>query len=176
MDELELRLTELAIQPMNTDSYTPVPVSELEQIEREIGGQLPEDCHWFLKRYGKCLFKTGVSCPSSSELGPIPFAFFYGAGASGDGVLANYLSYKSQFPSRVVPIGEDGLGNLYCIATTGPNRGCIYYWDHSTGWQAEAEEYGRRGQDVPDSVKYKCLEQVAPSFTAFVLRLQADED
>ncbi|MFX8903203.1 SMI1/KNR4 family protein, partial [Acinetobacter baumannii] len=66
---------------MNADNYTPVPESELTQLEDEIGGQLPEDYRWFLKRYGESLFKTGVSCPSSPELGPTPFGFFYGANA-----------------------------------------------------------------------------------------------
>jgi hypothetical protein len=174
MDDLQLRLTEFGIRPLRTDTFVPVSESELEQLEEKIGEQLPHDYRWFLKRYGKCLFKTGVSCPA--EPGSIPFGFFYGANASGDGVLANYSFTEDQFPQGIVPIGEDGLGNVYLLAATGPNRGKVYYWDHGVGWEGEAEEYRSRGQAVPESVKYKCLEQVAPTFTAFVFGLQPDED
>jgi hypothetical protein len=117
-----------------------------------------------------------VACPSSPEPGVLPFAFFYGSDSSGNGVLANYVTYRGQFPREIIPIGEDGLGNLYLLAATGPNGGRVYYWDHAVGWEGEAEEYRSRGQAVPEYVKYKCLEQIAPTFTAFVLSLQPDED
>ncbi|MBI1914417.1 MAG: SMI1/KNR4 family protein [Planctomycetes bacterium] len=177
MDELESRLTALDIHPMNADAYTPVPESELQQLEGEIGSHLPEDYRWFLNRYGESSFKMAVSYPSSQIPGGYSFGFYFGANASGDGVLANYNFYKGQFPKGVVPIGEASLGDLYLLATTGPNRGSVYYWCHDGGgWEDEAEEYSSRGQAVPDSVKYSCLEQVAPSFTSFVLGLQPDED
>jgi hypothetical protein len=140
MSELESRLTEMRLQPMNSDAYAPAPGSELQQIEREAGGRLPEDYRWFVARYGQSLFENAVACPSSLELGILPFAFFYGSDGSGNGVLANYTTYKGQFPREIVPIGEDGLGNLYLLAATGPNRGNVYYWDHSVGWAGEAEQ------------------------------------
>lgn len=177
MDELELQLTELGIQPMNGNTFVPVPESELTHIEGAISGQLPEDYRWVLKRYGQSVFDNAVSCPSSSEVGTIPFGFFYGANASGEGVLANYNAYEGHFPKGIVPIGEASLGDLYLLAASGPKRGTVYYWCHdSVGWEGEAEESKKSGQAVPDSVKYTGLEQVAPSFTAFVLGLQPDED
>jgi hypothetical protein len=176
MNPMEHKLTQLGITPVNADDFVPVPERELEQLEETIGGRLPDDYRSFLQRYGKSLFKEGVSCPSSPGLGPIPFAFFYGADASRDGVLTSYNFSEGDLPRGIVPIGEDGLGNLYCLESTGPTQGTIYYRDHSVGWEGEAEEYRRRGQAIPDSVKYVCLEKVAPSFTAFVLSLQPDED
>lgn len=161
---------------MRTSTFVPVPEKELRQLENAIGGPLPEDYRQFLRAYGKSLFRTGVSCPASTELEPIPFAFFYGANVSGDGVLATYRFTEGQFPTGIVPIGEDGLGNLYCLATLGPKLGTVYYWDHGVGWEGEAEAYRSRNQVVPDSVKYKCLERVASTFTGFVLGLQPDKD
>jgi hypothetical protein len=167
----------LGIQPMNSAAYAPVPESELERIEGDIRGQLPDDYRWFLKRYGQSLFENAVSCPSSPELGMLPFTFFYGANTSGNGVLANYNSYEGQFPKGIVPIGEASLGDLYLLAAAGPNRGNVYYWCHDgVGWECEEEDFRGHGQPVPDSVKYKCLEQVATTFTAFVLGLQPDKD
>ena len=87
-----------------------------------------------------------MASPSSPDLGLLPFAFFYGSNESGNGVLANYTTYKGQFPREIIPIGEDGLGNLYVLAVIGPNSGKVYYWDHGVGWEGEAEEYRSRGR------------------------------
>lgn len=176
MNELDSRLRELSIQPMNSDAYGPVPESELQQLESEVGGRLPEDYRWFLARYGQSLFENAVASAASSDLGALPFAFFHGSNESGNGVLTNYMTYKGHFPREIIPIGEDGLGNLFLLAATGRNAGNVYYWDHGVGWEGGAEEYRSRGQTVPDSVKYKCLEQVAPTFTDFVFGLQREED
>jgi hypothetical protein len=176
MNDLDSRLRELSIQPMNSDAYAPAPESELQQLESEVGGRLSEDYRWFLTRYGQSLFENALAFPSSSDLGTLPFAFFYGSNGSGNGVLANYMTYKGQFPRGIIPIGEDGLGNLFVLAATGSNTGKVYYWDHGVGWEGEAEEYRSRGQAVPDSVKYKCLEYLAPTFSDFVSGLQPDED
>src|SRR6476469_1829517 len=109
MEQIELRLKELGLQPMNANSFAPIPESELEQIEEQIGVALPDDYRWFATRYGKSLFTNGISCPSAPELGPIPFAFFYGANSSRDGVLATYDFSREELPRGVVPIGEDGM-------------------------------------------------------------------
>jgi hypothetical protein len=161
---------------MNSDTYAPATGDELQRLEAEVGGQLPDDYRWFLARYGESLFERAVACPPSSGLGLLPFAFFYGSDSSGNGVFANYMAYKDQFPREAIPIGEDGLGNLYILAATGLNRGKVYYWDHSVGWESKADEYRSQGLAVPDAVKYGCLEQVAPTFTSFVFGLQPDED
>ena len=119
--------------------------------------------------------ENAVALPSSSIWGCYRSRFSWGQ-QSGNRVLANYMTYRGQFPRVAIPIGEDGLGNVYVLVATGPDRGKVYYWDHSVGWEGEAEEYRSRGEAVPDSLKYKCLEQVAPTFTDFVFSLQPDED
>ena len=37
MDQLESRLKELCIQPMNANAYVPVPKNELQELEGEDG-------------------------------------------------------------------------------------------------------------------------------------------
>lgn len=158
MDELEYRLTSLHLQPMTGDSPETIPESELEAIETAIGEQLPEDYRWFLRHYGKSLFKEAVDCPTSDDE-TVPFGFFYGANASGDGVLKEYKFREGEFPSRFVPIGEASLGDLYLLAGKGPHRGSVYYWCHDAGgWEGEDEDYS-------------CFEFIAPSFTDFIFRL-----
>jgi hypothetical protein len=174
--ELESRLRELQIRPMNADAHTPIPESELSLLEEEIDSQLPDDYRWFLRRYGRSLFENAVSCPSSLVHGAIPFAFFYGANSSGEGVLQNYTFYQEQFPKGLVPIGEASLGDLYLLAGTGPNRGKVYYWCHDAVTPEDDEEETISGEAVSGAVNYRSPEQVASSFTAFVLGLQLVED
>jgi hypothetical protein len=176
MDDLESQLKVLGIHPLAGDNYFPASEGELTQLESAVGGRLPDDYRWFLGRYGHSLFKAPLSYPSSQAHGGYLLGFFYGSNDAGEGVLTNYNFYEGQFPKGIVPIGEDGLGDLYLLAATGPNRGKVYYWDHGVGWEGEAEEYRSRGQEVPESLKYRCLEEVAPTFTAFVFGLQPDED
>lgn len=175
MTELESCLMNLGIQPMNGDVHVPVSASEIHELEQEIKGQLPDDYRRFLRQYGMSVFENAVGYPAPNSQGLLPFAYFYGANESGNGVLSNFKFYRGQFPYGVIPIGEDGLGNLFCMATD-PNNRHVYYWDHGTGWERDADSYEGEGESVPDSIKYTCLEKLASSFTAFVLGLRPDED
>ena len=158
MDELAARLTSLHLQPMNMDSFQAVPESELEELERSIGEQLPNDYRWFLKHYGKSLFKEAVICPTT-RTESIPFMFFYGPNASGNGVLRKYEFHQGEFPTGFVPIGEASFGDLYLLASKGPHRGSVYYWCHDAGgWEGEDEDYSS-------------FETIAPSFTDFIFHL-----
>ncbi|MBK8219294.1 MAG: SMI1/KNR4 family protein [Myxococcales bacterium] len=33
----------------------------------------------------------------------------------------------------LVPLLNDGAGNLYCVGTSGAETGCVLYWDHELG-------------------------------------------
>jgi hypothetical protein len=161
---------------MNAEAHTPIPEGELSLLEEEIGSQLPEDYRWFVQRYGRSLFKKAVACPSAHVHGTIPFAFFYGANNSGEGVLQNYTFYQGQFPKGLIPIGEAGLGDLYLLAATGPNRGKVYYWCHDDINPEGDEEETESSEAMTAPVNYSSLEEVASSFTAFVLGLQSVKD
>jgi hypothetical protein len=39
----------------------------------------------------------------------------------------------SPLPVQLVPLLNDGGGNLYCICADEPAKGKIYYWDHAGG-------------------------------------------
>lgn len=158
MDELELRLTSLHLQPMTGGSPEAVPESELAAIESALGAQLPDDYRWFLRRYGKSLFKEAVAAPTSDDE-TVPFMHFYGANASGDGVLKKYQFHEGEFPRGFVPIGEGSFGDLYLLAGKGPHRGSVNYWCHDAGgWDGDDEDFS-------------CFQLIAPSFTDFIKRL-----
>ncbi|MGL4465787.1 MAG: SMI1/KNR4 family protein [Planctomycetia bacterium] len=177
MDDLAIRLKELGIEPMNSEVFDPVSESELMQIEKEIGSTLPYDYRWFLSRYGRSIFGNAVVCPSLNQLEELTFSFFFGSKSSGSGVLDATGFFKEQFPSGVLPIAEASFCDMYLLATATPNRGNVYFWYHDgAGWESEEERFRRLGQDVPDSLKYTGLEQVASSFSEFVLKLESCKD
>ena len=96
---------------MNGNAPEPVPNGELEEIEAAIGEGLPKDYRWFLQHYGKSLFEQAVDCPCPGGE-TLPFGFFYGANASGEGVLKNFRFHQGEFPSGFIPIGEASLASF----------------------------------------------------------------
>jgi hypothetical protein len=44
-------------------------------------------------------------------------------------------------PIELVPLLNDGGGNLYCIGVSKETAGRIFYWDHTGGPKQELEEY-----------------------------------
>ncbi|AKV00499.1 hypothetical protein AKJ09_07162 [Labilithrix luteola] len=60
-------------------------------------------------------------------------------------------------PVELVPLQNDGLGNLYCITTKPEEAGAIVFWDHEGG-----------PHQVPD--------RIAPSFAEWLVQLLDDLD
>ncbi len=170
MKFLDAQLKALNIKPFD-GNFGVLPEDEIRQLESQLGQQLPEDYRWFLTHYGTSLFEFAVSSPTLDGSGIWQFGFFYGSDASNDGVLSDYIFYEGQFPKELVPIAEDGMGNLFLLAAFGSQRGSIYYWGHDDGCETYAEE----GEESTCSLEYPGMELMAKSFTAFVLSLRLDE-
>lgn len=168
---LDSRLTALDIKPFGAPAFGTVPENEIRQLERELGRPLPEDYRWFLQRYGTSSFKFAVSSPTFDGSGSWQFGNFYGSDASNEGVLSNYIFYEGQFPKELVPIADDGMGNLFLLTAFGSHRGCIYYWGHDDG----CETYFEDGEESTCGPEYPGMELMATSFTDFVLALRLDE-
>jgi hypothetical protein len=110
----------------------PTP-TQLCLIETIVGAKLPE-------AYAKLLevsngghpeldtFHFGPSeCPQEWSIN----LFFHVSSETGpDSVLWNYNHRWPGAPREVLPIGNDGLGNLICLDLTEGGRGAVIIWVH----------------------------------------------
>ena len=134
------------VQFENSNKYGSVTEQRVSEFEREIGYTLPSDYRDYL------LLHNGGT--------PSPYHFDFG---DGDGSLVNNMnglhdgpsysrldharnSYRGRIPDHLLPIGYDPGGNEVCLGLCGEHRGRVYFWDHESG----------------------ALEEIAPSFTAFL--------
>jgi hypothetical protein len=146
----------------------PVTESELDGIERELGVEFPRDYRRFLleQNGGRPVDDWVIDTPISHAIGGAAPSDFFSVGRAGEYDMSSVLdSYGLDWlAAGLLPVAEDGSGNLICLSVRGDDYGAVYFWDHELG-PHEA------GLPSPQS-----LTAVGQSFQAFVndLRL-ADE-
>jgi cell wall assembly regulator SMI1 len=103
----------------------------VDTAERELGVTFPPDLKQYLARFGHI------------EVGHLEF---FGLGDQ----IPDYLNLVRvttiertesgcPLPSDLVPLLNDGGGNLYCIAAGGSRSGQVLFWDHDAGPDQEPE-------------------------------------
>jgi cell wall assembly regulator SMI1 len=129
VEELEQRLRARNDVAIGTGA----PEVDIENAERSLGVTFPDALREYLRRFGHL------------ELGHFEL---YGLGSK----LPKYLQLvamtvsertESGCPLRheLVPILNDGGGNLYCIDTHPPDAGRVVFWDHTEGPDQDPEEH-----------------------------------
>src|SRR5438874_1120102 len=117
------KLIELAITTMDGGPFQPFSEKEIATVEKVIGAVLPADYRRFLSRFGRSLLGTDVKCTSSDSL--LLFGWFFGFSE----LLYAIDVLKDTLPKTIIPIGEDGGGNMFCLGVTGEDMGKIYFHD-----------------------------------------------
>ena len=133
---------------------------ELDRLEEELGGRLPNVYRRFLKEYGGIGLEGGAVFPSPGlpdhrSAGRI--SAFYGLGGDRDWDLRTraFDTYAGRIPDETIPIGESE-GDLVLLGFEGSRRGRVYSWFHE---QAAS----------PDDIH-----RVADSFEGFLELLRPD--
>lgn len=76
------------------------------------------------------------------------------------------MRYGRRIPSELIPIAEDGDGNVVCVALFGEFRGAIYFWDH----EVEPAALGLLGESsFIDNVR-----KIAVDFSEFLEELDKE--
>jgi hypothetical protein len=164
------RLIELGITPLGTEAFAPFSEAEIASVETTLNGPLPVDYKEILLQFGRSMFSTEVNCTPTHE--PLYFGWFFGYSE-----LMDAIGYLDGFlPETVIPIGEDGGGNLFCLGVRGKDTGKVYFHNHGFGWHADAERYRERGEPVPPDIRYQVVHQIATSFREFINNIEKVEE
>lgn len=159
-------MIEEKLKALDVNPRSPLSVKEIEQIEAKIGEDLPDAYRRMLVTYGGLSFND-VFYHDPKVGQPTRFGWFFDYSELVDAVK----SYAEAIPENMIPVGEDGGGNLYCLGIAGGDRNKVFFHDHCIGWQADAEKYIERGEPVPAGLRYQTVYLIGESFESFILGL-----
>jgi hypothetical protein len=165
MTPLSAKLAALGIEPSDGETFQAVAQKDMEEIESTIGQPLPEQYRSFLGAYGRSNFTSEVNCTPDSE--PLYFGWFFGK----DELLLAIESLRDTLPGTIIPIAEDGGGNVFCLGVAGNDAGRVYFHNHNLGWRSEAARLTQAGLPVPADIRYRTVHPVAASFDEFILQM-----
>jgi hypothetical protein len=165
MSSFTSKLAILGIEPMSGQAFEPFSEENIARLQKKVSAPLPEVYKQFLMTYGRSMFSAEINCRPHE--GPLYFGWFYGFSELMDAVE----TYREVLPETLIPIGDDGGGNQFCLGVKGKDSGKIYFHDHSIGWHSDAEAYLRRGARVPPDIRYQTVDEIAPSFEQFILNM-----
>jgi len=156
----EERLHELGITPVGSASFEPLDATELSAIESALGARLPPDYRWFLSTFGESDLEAMPEFPLPGGGGVLPGIFF------GRRIVDEARTFEERLPHRVVPINDDGGGNLVCLSLRPDSYGAVYFHHHGVGPDEEAAD--------PDQARMDTLVRLAPGFAEFVAELRTE--
>lgn len=137
---------------------------DVAQVEAVFSCNFPSVYRHFLMSYGAVRFKSYVVFTPTSPLSKRAFSLqkeyisvLYCKAINGLTTfdLANQCqcrAYLGRMPGNLLPIGNNGTGNQFCIGVGGDELGQIYYWDHNDEFDEEGhlEDLGIDLEDIED--------------------------
>jgi hypothetical protein len=138
----------------------PVPESEIDAFEAELGARLPEDYRQFLRQVnggsipGWSRYRYKGLAPDGqtryavvSEVGGLRAESAYSLHANRQFYLAApgpQPEWETKIPAALLWIMSDPGGNAACLGLAGPHRGKVYRWVHDEPpapdvWDGEVE-------------------------------------
>jgi hypothetical protein len=169
MDSIIGKLTGLGLEPLEGEAFEPLSEDDISRLQTILGATLPESYTELLTTFGASMFSREINCTPQGE--PLYFGWFYGL----NDLVEALNTHQEVLPESVIPIGDDGGGNQFCLGVRGEDFDKVYFHNHSLGWRSDAATYLARGEPVPDDIQYQTVHEVAPSFEQFILNLAVEE-
>ncbi|MDD2694297.1 MAG: SMI1/KNR4 family protein [Anaerolineales bacterium] len=150
----------MTIEIENARPYGLISEERLQAFEKQIGISLPQDYREFLKQCNGGTPKPNNFWISEEKYESSVYQF-YGLHSGPRWLSIDCYISKERYgvPNGLLPIGDDGVGNLICIGITAENFDDIFFIDH------EIHPYNE-----PDSLNG--IYKIAESFTEFLSRLR----
>src|SRR5262249_32493667 len=139
------KLHELGVIPWSGKKFKPFTSAQLREVEAQISGSLPDSYRELLKRLGGVFFRTEVYYNDPQAEMPVLFGGFY----EFDDLLDAIESHEEELPDGIIPIGDDGGGNLSCLGVKGDDFNKVFFHDHHVGWDEEALRLLESGKALP---------------------------
>jgi hypothetical protein len=148
------------LKELNAKIISPLTDTQLRSLEIKVNFLLPPSYRWMLSNYG------GLTLPDVFYQDPqlkslVRFGWFFDF----DELVDALESYAEAIPIEMIPIGEDGGGNLYCLGIQGGNRGKVFFHDHNIGWHSDADE---SDHDDASRIRAQTVYELSSSLEDFV--------
>lgn len=136
------------------NSYSQISKIDIDTLCDELEIRLPSDYVDFLLHHnGGQLTQNHFSKKDSNGESIFDFHLnvFFGIGGNDTSydLLTMYSIYCDRIPEELLPIGDDGVGNIICVGVEGGYAGNIFMWWKS-GQVDEGEEPNFENVDLID--------------------------
>ncbi|CAH1225980.1 hypothetical protein PAECIP111893_05309 [Paenibacillus plantiphilus] len=176
-NQIEKYLIELGISS-GADSYSE---EELIRLEEKYEIDFLEIYKIFVLKYGNSTFENDVRYRPLNQShwtgkdGLNAFGSFFGFEEGVNNLEENIKRYYDRVPNSIVPIADDGVGNLISIGIKGDHIGKIYFWDHENEITAKImlNEKVYVGVSVDDY--WENIFLIAESFFDFIKSFEIEE-
>ncbi|MEK4059759.1 MULTISPECIES: SMI1/KNR4 family protein [Paenibacillus] len=176
-NEIEKYLIELGISS-GADSYSE---EELIRLEEKYEIDFLEIYKIFVFKYGNSTFENDVRYRPLKQShwtgkdGLNAFGSFFGFEEGADNLEENIKRYYDRIPNSIVPIADDGVGNLICIGIKGNHIGKIYFWDHENEITAKVMLNEKEYVGVSVDDYWENIFLIAESFFDFIKSFEIEE-
>ncbi|WP_027710400.1 SMI1/KNR4 family protein [Zooshikella ganghwensis] len=136
-----------------------ISAQDIDELENEIGCELPEDYKFFLQKYGESDLESWVKFPTEGG-GVYPGTFL------GLDIIQKIEDCSERLPDKCIPINDDGDDNLILLSLDQSCYGQIYFQHHSIGVG---------GALNTNENKWKTTAFLAKDFSSFICGLELDE-
>ena len=143
------------------DSYSEISKNEIDTLCSDLEIQLPKDYVDFLLKHngGQPTQNHFLKKDSNDEpLFDFNLNVFFGLGENDTSydILTMFSIYCDRMPEELLPIGDDGVGNIICIGIHGAHYGKVFMW-----WKSGQVDEG-------DEPNFENVELIEDSFEKFV--------
>lgn len=174
---LEERLTNIGL-PSRDVSY---PEVEMTKIEEKYNVLFPEIYTYFVLTYGGSKFEHDI-CYRSLELTPCTdknglnaFDSFFGLDDDLNNLSNKINQYFERIPSSLIPIADDGGGNLICIGVKDEYKERIYFWYHENEWMANAMLNEKQYENVSSDDYWDNVFLISDHFLDFISGFEKEQ-
>lgn len=115
------------------DSYSKITQIDIDTLCNELEVQLPKNYADFLLQHNGGQPKESHFSKKDSD-GELKFDFdlnvFFGIGGNDTSfdILTMFSIYCDRIPEELLPIGDDGVGDIICIGVDGDSYGKVFIW------------------------------------------------
>ncbi len=168
--DMEEHLEELGITSKDDSSSE----DDVLRIEKRYKIKIPEIYKLFLFKYGDCTIEQEIRYrpvkPShyTDKDGLNDFGSFFGFEEGMNNIGKIIKQYYERVPNSLIPIADDGLGNLVCIGVKDEYRGKIYFWNHEDELMAHVMLNEKEYLDISIDNYWNNIFLIAESFLDFI--------